>query len=368
MFRSGYDLQDVYAPAVPIIIPTLESRVHGVFWPGASSQLATGLIVLSEGPVDESEVEQVSALLCARCQMAGISVLDLSQNDIGVEQEAADPYRLGLILLAAIPELRSRGISDVAIIICSGATAPISLQQLQSQLFARCIAASLEPSTTWNDITMRLTGLTETIRSAVNSIRGITYVHTVSEEHEAASRGATWHFEVASSGAVGGKEAQRVSDALYNWTLTTLKPNPAFTVPQHQKPVDVFASLRSSSELLKLAANGKWRAEAARTRIVMQENLRYLQQQWDAMLIDLEERDESRAAKVRTRLAVTLVPSDGNLVDSKKALRAARLTWHLLDKPARYRWLDAWNQAFPALGLHTYLPGSSSTALALPLH
>jgi hypothetical protein len=85
----------------------------------------------------------------------------------------------------------------------------------------------------------------------------------------------------------------------------------------------------------------------------MQENLRYLQQQWDAMLLDLEERDANRASRVRTRLAIVVVPSDGNLVASIATLRAARLTWHLLDKPARSRWLDAWNQVLPVQGLHT---------------
>jgi hypothetical protein len=76
--------------------------------------------------------------------MSGISVLHLSLNDIREQQEAADPYHLVLGLLAAITELRSRGIFEVAIIIHTGATARIPLQQLQLQLFARCIAASLK--------------------------------------------------------------------------------------------------------------------------------------------------------------------------------------------------------------------------------
>jgi hypothetical protein len=298
--------------------------------------------------------------------MAGINILDFSHDDIEVEQEAPDPDRLGLDLLAAITELRTRGISDVAVIICVGAATPIPLERLQSQLFARCIAASLEPFTTWTDMTMQVTRLTDAIRSAVDSIRGITYLVTRSEEHQAASPGVTRHFEVASSPSVGANDAQGVSDALYSWTLATLKLDPnVAAVTQHRKARDPSSLPRQHPDL---ALNSNWRAEAARTRIALQENLRYLQKQWDAMLLDLEERDESRASRVRARLAIRLIASDGNLVDSRSALRAARSTWHLLDKPARYRWLDAWNQVFPPKDLHTHLSGSSSTALALSPH
>jgi hypothetical protein len=61
MFRPGTGFPEVYAPAVPIIIPTLDSRVHGVFWSGAPSVRAAGLILLSESPVYEFGAEQVAA-------------------------------------------------------------------------------------------------------------------------------------------------------------------------------------------------------------------------------------------------------------------------------------------------------------------
>jgi hypothetical protein len=281
--------------------------------------------------------------------MSGISVLHLSLNNIREEQEAADPYRLVLSLLAAITELRSRGISEIAIIIRSAATAQIPLQEIESQLFARCIAASLGPSATWEDMTEQLIGLTETIRSAVDSIRGITFLPTLPEEREAASRGAAQHVEMAYSAVAGAKDAQIISDTLYHWTLATLNYTPALAVTHRRELVDPSPSKHS----LGIALSSQLRAEAAQARTLMQENLHYLQQQWDAMLADLEVRDANRASRVRTRLAIAVVPSDGSLVKSTTALRAARLTWHLLDKPARYRWLDAWNQVLPVQGLHT---------------
>jgi hypothetical protein len=201
----------------------------------------------------------------------------------------------------------------------------------------------------WEDVTAQLTRLTETIRSAVDSIRGITYVPTGPEARAAASPRAARHFDLPSSAVVRANDAQTASDTLFNWALGTLNYNPAFAVTHHQELVDPSLS----KHRLGIALSSKLRAEAAQARSLMQENLRYLQQQWDAMLLDLEERDANRASRVRTRLAIVVVPSDGNLVDSTTALRAARLTWHLLDKPARYRWLDAWNQVLPAQGLHS---------------
>jgi hypothetical protein len=296
--------------------------------------------------------------------MAGMSVLDLSHNNLRVEQEAADPYQLVLAMLAAITELRSRNIFDIAIIIRAGATARVPLHQLQSQLFARCIATSLKPFSTWNDMTMQLTELTSAVRLAVDSIRGLAYLHAYPDEHEAASPGATGHFEIASSEAVGAEDVYRTSGALYAWTLATVKLNPAFAVTQHQVPVG--SSL--PQQHLGTALTSSWRAEAGRARTVMRENLHYLQKQWDAILIDLAERDGSRAARVRTRLAIAVIPSDGHRVDNTAALRAARLTWHLLDKLARYHWLDACDQAFSAQGLRTFLPESSIGVPASPLH
>jgi hypothetical protein len=80
-------------------------------------------------------------------------------------------------------------------------------------------------------------------------------------------------------------------------------------------------------------------------------NLHYLQAQWDAVLLDLQERDGERALKVRDVLAGAAYARQG--YDPTGALRAARLSWHLLDPTARNQWLGAWNQVRPFRLLHT---------------
>jgi hypothetical protein len=74
--------------------------------------------------------------------------------------------------------------------------------------------------------------------------------------------------------------------------------------------------------------------------------------------MDLEQRDEGRAAKVRAVLVDAALAGIGDhqvayaskFYDPTGALRAARLTWHLLDRMARNHWLAAWNAVcFPRL-------------------
>src|SRR5215472_74884 len=98
MFRHDPGLQDVHPP-VPIIVPALESRAHGVLWSGAPSQRPAGLILLSEPWIDATSIQQVSTLLCSNCQTAGISVLEILHGNVRRHKEGTYPSLLVLDLL-----------------------------------------------------------------------------------------------------------------------------------------------------------------------------------------------------------------------------------------------------------------------------
>jgi hypothetical protein len=360
--------------SIPVIIPTLDGRVDGVFWPGNARQRPGGLIVFFDAESGKAAARQVLTHLRALCQQDGISVLEMSHVRPKTHTRVADSDRDALDLLAGVSYLRSHGISDIAVIFCSGRALHASPQEVQAELLTRCIKAILATSTDWSDLTEQLATLTDSVRSATDCIRGLTRVSVLwddSNPQAGGSDGNTISSSVrAFSAATAGRKTLRLADALYNWTLETLyrHANSSWS-PAVRRP-----NLGSANQSLpERSASDAWikmsylRAESAHARNIARQNLTFLEHQWDAMLEGLDERNRIRADNVRHLMAhvVSAQKSIATYGDSRataKVLQAVRNSWQFLDRPARENWLKAWTQVFPFGGLgqtHPSLPAGS---------
>jgi hypothetical protein len=342
--------------AIPVIIPTLNGRVHGVFWPANATARAGGLIILFDTNSASVQARKVLALLRGLCQRDGISVLEMSTIRSEASTRVADSGRYALHLLAGIHNLRSRGISDIAVIFCnSEASSALSPRELPRQLFTQCAEAIVASSTDWHDLTEQLTALTDSIHSAVDCIHGLT--------------------AFILNATTAPRTALRLSETLYSWTIDTLSwhgadTDSSATRPLSQDPANQSLPERDWSNVWKQASH--LRAETVRARNIARQNFSFLQHQWDAMLKELEDRDAIRAANARHQMARVGstrggIRAHGDSQDPAMVLRAARNSWQFLDRAARDHWLKAWTQVFPFGGLGATQPSLPQVSIA-PLH
>jgi hypothetical protein len=325
-----------------MIIPTLNGRVRGVLRPGPGPQHAC-LIVLSDAEIETTTNTRALTYLSSHCQVAGISVLEVGRRESQRERPASDPDQLVLNMLGAITQLQSRGYRAIATIVCGGETTWFRLQKSETQFLARCIAFSLERSLTLADLTTQVASLTESIHSAVDSMCGVAGVQVVAGEGTTQllsrdEKGVSRQVLVAPGAADDAQAVRRITDTLFAWALQTLQPTTAAVI----RPLEVLDALLLGQQ----QGSGKYSALQARgafRRSIVHNNMRYLQHQWNAILTDLEERDPCRAFEVRTLLSEDTCSSNLRHMDGPiEGLRAARLSWRLLDTEARRRWVTAW--------------------------
>jgi hypothetical protein len=322
--------------SIPVIIPTLDGRVHGVFWSANATARAGGLIVLS----DTNSDRRVLALLQALCQRVGISVLEMSSNRPEASTRVADPGWYARHLLAGVNDLCSRGISDIAIIFCNGGpSSTLSPQDLQDQLLTWCAETIVASSTDRRDLTKRLAAVTDSIGSAADCIRGLT----------------AFTF----SAATAPRKMLRLTDTLYNWTIDTLHWHGVDTGSSATRPLPLDSATHSlpGDRRNVRQQTSHLRADISRASNSARQNFIFLQHEWDAMLEDLEQRDGIRAVNLRQQRERVVtstkeqITTRGDSYDPAMVLRAARDSWRFLDEAARDRWLKAWSQVFPFGGL-----------------
>jgi|GEM_PF-2141720 hypothetical protein len=367
-----------------VIIPTLDDRVHGMLYPAhpgypahSTTQQLRGLVLLSDGSASAPTLAETLARLCADCQIAGITVVEVTHVPSLRESVTGDSETLALDLLAAVSYLYAQGVTDVAVVFAVDAVSALPLHERQEQLLARCIAACSLTDATPEAIARRIASLTGMIRAAMDSIRGIISVqmphHTpdqqanVLSEASFSSDNARSSFVIAPDEVGDSEAAQRVARALYDWACATLAGKqdqqqhahdmPATLAIQERKmvaqraPADLpipSSTLPAVRQYVRYDANpvASRRAQIAQAKMLMRQNLQYLQAQWSLLLVDLEKRDATRAMAIRTLLDHEHMSNDNGADDAMTAIRAVRLSWQLLDAPARQRWLAAWERAF----------------------
>jgi hypothetical protein len=343
-----------------MIIPTLNGRVPGVLRPGPGPQHAC-LIVLSDAEMETTANTRALTYLSSHCQVAGISVLEVGRREAQRgERPAADPDQLVLNTLGAITQLQSRGYRDIATIVCGGATTWFRLQQSDTQFLARCIAFSLERSLTLADLSTQVASLIQSIHSAVDSMCGVAGVQVVAGDGTTQllsrdEKGVSRQVLLAPGAADDAQAVRRITDTLFAWALQTLQPTIAAEVIRPLEALDAML-LAQQHRSDKYSAS---RARGAFRRSVVHNNMRYLQQQWNAILTDLEERGPCRALEVRTLLSQHTGSSNlRHLGGPIEGLRAARLSWRLLDTEARRHWVTAWKEILSVQDLQATPPDS----------
>jgi len=355
MRHDDFSSPEGESAAVSTIIPTLDGRVRGVLRPVDSAHKSgknAGLIVVLDDSDDAASLHEVVTELADSCRMAGISVLEIFCKTTPVSSDrVANPNRLALDVLAAISTLRSQGTTDVAVLLGLGTVSSVPVHRLENLLFSQFLAAGMAKSTEWQDAALHLASLTDTVRGAADSVRGMASIHLLLDKAGSPGEGADAACmrdeAVTSCAASTGNGVRRASKILYDWTVAILHLKSASTSAASTgwpgpEPVPLARAL--ASHILAAQGRNLWRL-----------NLRFLQTQWDSVLLDLDKRDATRSAEVRALLADAALTSLGGRTasynpanyDPTGALQAARLTWHLLDRTARNQWLGAWNQLLP---------------------
>jgi hypothetical protein len=274
--------------------------------------------------------EELSLYLCA----AGITTLQIAASDLAPSRNTRTAQFAANEILAGIDALRERGISHIALVIAASSSARPRLQA-SDLMFSELVESLMMVPQTGVAIAERLSGLVELVQVAVESVVGTA---SLILRHEATYReplcvvrkiGEHWGHEGETGGegarldiTIGTKldthAATRIMSSLYRWIAEVLPAEKLLDA--HADAACAGVDAGSDQESIT-----PWRAH-------WHDQICRLDEQWERILNELEERVSWRAKEVRAEL-----PS----VSGTGLLREVSRVWRYLDMQARRELLGA---------------------------
>ncbi len=368
---------------IPVVFPTLTGRARGIF--RQASDLDQGLVLFPETTETSSPLRKALSLLSLYGQMAGVNVLEVSggngapaQAHENIDEQGwllnPDPGRpLAISLLAAVTYLRAQGINHIVLVYPFDVTSLLRLHELSAYLLSQSLSVSGVLSTDIAEFTQHLDHLSDMALKTVESICGIACLQ--SDALAEVTSYPTINLYLCSL-----PERSLLSDtvdvwpavqSLYRWLITVLSvTTPQSATQANGRAAQTIPMRPSAKDAQRISARRHaaevaiaYHRSSADIRTTMGQRLRDLQLQWEALCLDLAERNRFKGNAIKKALLASHSQESRHIYDEKSSfvrmMRDVRRCWPLLDTPARRRWLAVWTRAVvpdQEPFLSTYLP------------